>query len=170
MPTVLDGVSSNENVSLRWVPAIANPAAPKLATEINAASSVALECLLTQNFSPDASVNRISLRRMCSRQARERNGQVTRTIADLLGVYDPQDLTSPVSKAYAALEPGATGYLVARWGVHVDTPWAAGDLVDVYPVEVGMRVKVSPEDDNELQFKASLSVSGEVQDDVAVVA
>ena len=57
MPTVLDGVSSNETVSLRWVETLADPLAPTLA-EINTASSVALECLMTQNFDIDFSVDR----------------------------------------------------------------------------------------------------------------
>lgn len=170
MPTVLDGVASNETVSLKWVATLANPAAPSLATEINAATSVQLECLLTEAFSPDATVEKAQLRRMCSRQVRERNGRVTRTVADLVGVYDPQDLAAPVSKAYVALEPGAQGFLVVRWGVHVDTPWAAADLVDVYPVEVGFRAKIAAADNDELQFKAGISISGDVQEDVALVA
>lgn len=170
MPTVLDGVASNETVSLKWVEALATPSAPSLATEVNAATTVTLECLLTQTFSPDATVEKAQLRRMCSRQVRERNGAVTRTIADLVGVYDPQDLAGPLSEAYAALTPGATGYLVVRWGVHVDTAWAVGDLVDVYPVEVGYRAKIAAADNDELQFKAGVSISGEVQEDVALVA
>lgn len=170
MPTVLDGVASNETVSLTWVEDIADPSAPSLATEIDAATSVKLECLLTQTFSPDATVEKAQLRRMCSRQVRERNGMVTRTIADLIGVYDPQDLAAAVSEAYAALTPGATGFLVARWGVHVDTAWTAGDLVDVYPVEVGYRAKIAAADNDELQFKAGVSIIGEVHEDVALVA
>lgn len=170
MPDVLDGVSSNETVSLKWVETIAVTTAPDLSTEINAGTSVALECLLTETFSPDASVEKASLRRMCSRQARERNGIVTRTIADLVGVYDPQDLAADVSKAYAALVPGDTGFLVVRWGVNVDTPWTAGDLVDVYPVEIGYRTKIAAADNDELQFKAGISIIGEVKEDVALVA
>lgn len=170
MPTVLDGVSSNETVSLKWVEAIAVTTAPDLSTEINAAGSVTLECLLTETFSPDASVEKAQLRRMCSRQVRERNGLVTRTVADLVGVYDPQDLAAAVSKAYVALNPGDTGFLVVRWGVHVDEAWAVGDLVDVYPVEVGYRTKIAAADNDELQFKAGISVIGEVKEDVALVA
>src|SRR5690349_6888614 len=103
MPTVLDGVSSNETVSLKWVETIANPLAPDLSTEINAATSVSLECLVVGNFDIDFSVDRTQLRRMCSRQVRERSGPVTYSIQDLFVVYDPQDLAAPVSAAYAAL-------------------------------------------------------------------
>jgi hypothetical protein len=170
MPTVLDGVSSNETVSLKWVETIADPTAPSLATEINAASSVSLECLVVGNFDIDFSVDRTQLRRMCSRQVRERSGPVTYSIQDLFVVYDPQNLAAPVSAAYAALQDGATGYLVERRGVHVDTAWAAGDLVRVIPVEVANANPAPPEDDNELQARVAFTVIGEVQKDVAVVA
>lgn len=170
MPTVLDGVSSNETVSLRWVKTIADPTAPSLATEINAVSSVALECLVVGNFDIDFSVDRTQLRRMCSRQVRERSGPVTYSIQDLFVVYDPQNLAAPVSKAYAALQDGETGYLVERRGVHVDTAWAAGDLVRVIPVEVANANPAPPEDDNELQARVAFTVIGEVQKDVAVAA
>lgn len=170
MPTVLDGVSSNETISLRWVESIATPTAPSLATEINAASSVALECLITNTLNVDFSIERTQLRRMCSRQVRERSGPVTYSIEDIFVVYDPQNLAAPVSEAYAALTDGATGYLVERRGIHVDTAWAAGDLVRVIPVEVGNANPAPPEDDNELQARIAFTIIGEVQKDVAVVA
>ena len=85
-------------------------------------------------------------------------------------VYDPQDMEAPVSAAYAALTDGATGYLVERRGVHVDTAWAAGDLVRVIPVEVANANPAPPEDDNELQARIAFTVIGEVQKDVAVAA
>jgi len=170
MPTVLDGVSSNETISLKWVETLANPLAPDLSTEINAVSSVALECLVVGQFDIDFSVDRTQLRRMCSRQVRERSGPVTYSIQDLFVVYDPQDMAAPVSAAYAALQDGATGYLVERRGVHVDTAWAVGDLVRVIPVEVANANPAPAEDDNELQARIAFTVIGEVQKDVALVA
>ena len=170
MPTVLDGVSSNETVSLKWVETLADPLAPSLATEINAASSVALECLVVGQFNIDFSVDRTQLRRMCSRQVRERSGPVTYSVQDLFVVYDPQDMAAGVSAAYAALTDGASGYLVERRGVHVDTAWAAGDLVRVIPVEVANANPAPPEDDNELQARIAFTVIGEVQKDIAVAA
>lgn len=169
MPTVIPGVSSDATVSLKWVAAIANTSAPKLATEINAVTSVSLECLLTENFAPDASAEVVANRRMCSKQVFERGGTITYTIADLIAAYDPQDLAAPLSKAYVALEPGAEGFLVARWGVDVDTAWATGDLVDVYPVEVAFRSKMAPELNSELKFKAKPLIVGTVVEDVAIV-
>lgn len=169
MPTIIPGVASDETVSVKFVQTLADPAAPKL-TELNAASAVQLECLLTENFAPDASADTTQIRRMCSKQTQERAGTVTRTIADLVGAYDPQDLAAPISKAYAALAPGATGFLVVRWGIHVDTAWATGDLVDVFPVEIAFRAKMAPEQSSELKFKAKPLVTGTVVEDVPLAA
>lgn len=170
MPTVLDGVSSNETVSLKWVETLANPSAPDLSTEINAVSSVALECLIDGGFDIDFTVERKDLRRMCSRQVRQRSGPVTYSVQDVFVVYDPQDLAAPVSAAYAALTDGATGYLVERRGVHVDTAWAVGDLVRVIPVEVANANPAPPEDDDELKARVAFTVIGQVLKDVAIVA
>lgn len=171
MPTVLDGIASNETVSVKWVTTIADTTAPKLATEINAATSANLECLMTEKFSPDASVDKVTLRRACSAAVRERNGAVTQTIADIVAVYDPQAaLTTALNKAYTNLVRGAQGYLVVRWGKHVDTAWAVGDKVDVYPVEIGFRTKIAGADNDELQFKAGVAIRGDVKEDVALVA
>lgn len=169
MPDVLDGVASNETVSVMLVAAYADPEVPDLSTEYNAVTSVDASCLLVDPISPDASFEKASLRRACSREVRERAGRVTRTIADIVGVYDPQDLSAPVSELYAALEPGSVWYLTVRWGVHIDTPAAAGDLVDIYKVEVGMRTKIAAADNDELQFKAGLAILN-FWEDVVLVA
>lgn len=171
MPTIIDGIASNESVSVKWVATIADTAAPKLSTEIDAATSASLECLMTEKFSPDASFDRVSMRRACSATVRERAGSRTRTIADIVAVYDPQAaLTTALNAAYKSLAPLALGYLVVRWGKHVDTAWAVGDKVDVYPVEVGYRTKVAGADNEELTFKAGIVIRGDVKEDVAIVA
>lgn len=158
MPTILDGVSTNETEGLRWVEAFADPTAPDLSTEYNALTSVPFECLMTQRFNPDASVTKSDLRRMCSDKVRQRAGAETRTIADIIAVYDPQDLAAAVSAAYAALEKGAVGFLVDLRGVHLDTPAAAGDLVTIYKVSVDFRIELVGADNDEYQFKAGISV------------
>ena len=117
MPTIITGVASDETVSVKWVPTIADVNAPKLATEINAATAVTLECLLTETFSPDASAEVGEVRRMCSKQVQQRGGTVTLTIEDPDLRLRPAGLTSAaINKAYAALVQGAKGYLVVRWG------------------------------------------------------
>lgn len=170
MPTIPAAIPSDGTVSVRWVPAIADTTAPKLATEINAVGSVALECYLKENFSPDASTDAVEDRRMCSKQVFQTAGTTTVTISDLIGVYDPQDLAAVASKAYVALAPGANGFLVVRWGVDVDTAWTVGDLVDVFPVTIANRIKLAPEQNSQLKFKATPMVTGNYDEDVVLAA
>lgn len=168
-------VPSDGTVALKWVPAIADTSAPKLATEINAAGAVALECYLKENFSPGADAQTAEDRRMCSKQVFATPGTVTYTIEALVGTYDPQDPTgtTEASKAYAALVPGAKGFLVARWGIDLegaDAAWTAGQFVDVYPVTIASRSKVAPEQNSQLQFRSVPVITGSVAEDVALVA
>lgn len=159
MPTLLDGVSTEETEGVQWVVNIAAPGTSvSLASEFSAATSVALECLMTQKIAPDGSVEMASLRRACSSKVRQRAGAKTRTIARLVSVYDPQDLAAPLSKAYVALAEGNVGFLVIKRGVHLDTAPAAGDLVTIYKVEVTQRIELQAADNDEFQFGADFAV------------
>lgn len=159
MPTILDGVSTNETEGVKWVEDIATPATSiLLATEYNAATSVDLECLMVEKINPDGSVELTTLRRACSTKGRQRAGVETRTIADIVAVYDPQDLAAPVSKAYVTLEKGATGFLVIKRGIHLDTPAAVADLATIYKVQVTHRIELQGADNDEYQFKAGIAV------------
>lgn len=169
--TVPPGVAADGAVSVKFVTALANPAAPSLATEINAASSVDLTCLLTKDgFSPAGEAAAITDERLCSKQVFEDFGTVTYSTDALTYIYDPQTPASASNKAYAALVTGTTGFLVVRWGKDVDIAWAAGDKVDVYPVKVGPRIKQAPEANSKLKVQQKPYVTGPVQQDVAVVA
>lgn len=171
MPTTVPAaVPSDGFVKLKWVTTIANPAAPSLATEINAASSLDLECYLKEMFTPKTEAAAVEDRRMCSKQVFQTPGTYTYTIDDLVAVYDVQNAASVANKAYAALTPGATGYLVARWGMDSDTAYAAGQKVDVFPVTLGPRVKLPPEANSQLKFTVKPFVTSTVQSDVAIAA
>ncbi len=171
MPTIIPGVASDETVSVKWVATIADTSAPKLATEINAATSVQLECLFTEMFSPTASADVGEISRMCSKTKQQRGGSVSKGIDDVVYAYDPQALsTAAINKAYATLVQGTKGFLVVRWGKHVDTAWAVGDKVDVWPVEVSYGpFKLAPETNSELKAKSGLLVIGTVAEDKAIV-
>lgn len=159
MPDILDGVSTEETESVKWVLDIADPASgPDLTTEYNAATSVELNCLMTAKIAPDGSVEVASLRRACSSKVRQRAGAKTRTIARIVAVYDPQDLGADVSAAYVALEEGTQGFLVIRRGIHIDTPAQDGDLVTIYKVEVTQRIELQAADNDEYQFGADFAV------------
>lgn len=156
---LLDGVSTNETEAVTLVADIADPAnGLSLATEYNAATSVDLECLMVEKVNPDGSVELTTLRRACSTKGRQRAGVETRTVADIVAVYDPQDLAAPVSAAYAALTKNSEWFLVIRRGIHLDTAPTAGDLVTIYKVTVTHRVELQGADNDEYQFKAGISV------------
>lgn len=158
-PEILDGVSTNETEAVTWVEDIADPATGvDLTTEYNAATSVPLECLMVERINPDGTVEMTTLRRACSTKGRQRAGVETRTIADLVAVYDPQDLTADVSKAYAALVKSAEGFLVMRRGKHLSEAAAANDLVTIYKVQITHRVELQGADNDEYQFKAGVAV------------
>lgn len=170
MATPPTGVASDETVSV-WFCEAVTLAGPKIATELDAVTSVRLECLLTENFAPDGSATVAETRRMCSKQVTQRGGTVTKTIGDLTYAYDPQAaLTAAINLAYAALTEGAQGFLVVRWGIHVDVALAAAQKVDVYPVEITHRQKMAPEQNSELKCKSGVVVIGEVVEDVALAA
>ena len=158
MPNFPSGVASDENVRVIWVPSIADPAAPKLATEINAATAVDLTCVLTENWGPDYSVETSEIRRMCSKTATQRGGAVTYTFPDFVFAYDAQAaLTTAINAAYAVLQQGAEGFIVVAYGIHVDTPLAAGDKVDVWNGQVTAGpLKLLPEANSELKAKSSV--------------
>jgi hypothetical protein len=171
MPTTVPAaIPSDGFVTLKWVPAIANVSAPSLGTELNAASALALECYLKENFAPGADTTAVEDRRMCSKQVFNTAGTTTYTIEDIVATYDPQNAASLANKAYAALVPGTNGFLVARWGMDVDTALAAAQKVDIYPVTIANRIKMAPETNSQLKFKARIMVTGPVVTDVAIAA
>lgn len=172
MPTTVPpGVPADGAVKVAFVTALADPAAPKIATEIKAVSSVEATCLLTSDgFKPGASDATINDTRLCSKQVFEDLGQVTYTIDNITYVYDVQGGSTESNALYAAIPRGTTGYLVARWGKDVDVDWAVGDKVDVYPVTMGTQVKLPPEANSKLKVQQKPFVSGPVQTDVALVA
>jgi len=53
----------------------------------------------------------------------------------------------------------------------VDTAWAVGDKVDVWPVEISYGpVKLAPEANSELKAKSGVLVTGTLASDKALVA
>lgn len=157
--TILDGVSTEETEAVRWIKSIANPdAGVDLATEWDAVTSVALECLMTEKINPDGSVEMASLRRACSSKVRQRAGAKTRTIARMTMVYDPQNLASNVSKAYVALAEGEQGFIAIKRGIHLSEAATGGDLVTLYKVEVTQRIELQAADNDEFQFGVDIAV------------
>lgn len=160
-------VSTNGTVTARFVPAIANPAVPKL-TELNAVSHIDLSCYLTgDGLSTETSENTTDDPRLCSKQVFEARGDFTDTM-EITYVFNP---ASPADdEARIGLPPGTQGFIVLRWAVDSEDPFVIGDLVDVYPVEMGAQKKNTPARNGVHKITQKPFVTGAVKRDVALVA
>lgn len=153
-------------VSTLLLPALANTAVPKL-TEINVASKVDISCyLVTPGITSSAEQARIPDPRGCSRQDFSKLGKSTWT-ASAQYVENPGDET--YNEAYDSLVPDSYWWVIERRGIPFDTPYAVGQLVDVYPIQAGLRVPLK-ESGQVLRINQELALVGNVQQNVAIVA
>lgn len=168
----LPGIIARGKGTVLFVPAIANIMAPKL-TELNAASALNLSCLL-YGFAPGVDQASVAKVRYCYETEVEQPGVAKYTIPDITYDYDPQAITSADPyKHYAAMAPGTLGYLVDRRGFGKDQALAVGQIVDVYPVILGVRKReaIDPTAEGEtLRVTQKVFVRADPALDVALVA
>lgn len=169
------GVSSDGMVKVAFVPTIAGieAATPKiLLNELTAVGAVDLTCYMTAAIDPTASENSSTDWRFCTKQVFEDFGTVTYGFNELNYVYDAQLATDTgsINKAYTVLKKGIRGFLVVAWGKDAETDWKLGDIVDVYPVRLGVQRKMAPEQNSKLKIAQKPYVLGKVQEDLAVAA
>lgn len=170
-----DGVQAEGNVSVVFVAGgVANPSSPTLA-EIT--GGVELSGFIKGGtFSPTGDQATGDDRRLASRETYQVLGRVSRGFDDVQYVYNPQELGTPGhadNAAYEALTEGTQGDLIVRWGVDADTAYAAGDVVDVTPIEAGARRKVGPAENDEfarLVTAQKWGVTGPTSEDAVVAA
>lgn len=141
-----EGVSTLGKETLIWVPDLAVPTAPTVA-ELTSASAIWL-ANAARGFSPSGDQPATQDIRLGTKTAGEAAGRATVSIDDVTYVYDPQlvGATTPNDqvKHYDSMEPGMLGYLVDRRGLDNETvDVAAGQIVDVYRVELGERRRVA---------------------------
>lgn len=171
-----EGVPVLGNTSVRWVATIADAAAPKLATELNAASPASLDIscyLLADAWEPAQDVSKGSApRRLCERSQFERFTTTTVQLGDLRYVISPQAAAaSDGKKAYEVLTEGLSGYFVERLGLDAKTSaWAVGQFVNVIPVTLGPRLIVGDTDENgDYTVMQPVSIRSARTDNVAIV-
>ncbi len=158
-------VPNDGNVKVAYVTTIANTAAPTVA-ELTAGSTKDLSCYLTaEGLTPGTDEQVTPDDRLCSRQTFERRGRFTNTM-EIGYVHNPT--SAPNNVAYTTLDPGVSGYLVVRWGTAYETAFAAGDIVDVYPITAGEQRKSPPTANSVLTAMQKLFVTNTVQKDVTV--
>lgn len=159
-------VPTNGTTGAVWVEAIADIDAPEL-DEITAVTSLDISCYLTgDGLDPQTSEQNIEDPRLCSKQVYEQPGDFTESL-EVTYVFNP---ASPGdNEASLTLQPGAQGFVPIRWGVDSDEPYAAGDIVDVYPVTAGQQRKQKPDRNGVHRIMQKLFVTGRVAKDVAIV-
>lgn len=163
------GVSADGTTKVTFVPTIAG-AAPTL-VELNA--GVDLSCYFTADgFSMTGSQDRSEDQRLCSTQNLQGMGRYSPTIDPIVYVFDPQDPenTDDNNEAYATLTPGTSGYFVVRMGLPAGTAWAAGQFVWIDRIVLGQQIPLPPEANSVLKVTQEVAVTGNRQQDVAVVA
>lgn len=123
----------------QFVPVIANTSAPTL-VEIIAAAGLDVSCYLFDSTArPGQNTNTVTLeRRVCDGAQYEQIGITTYSGGEALWALDPQAAAgSDGKKAWEKLTPGTKGFFVRRLGIDVNTDFAVGQFVDVFPVELG---------------------------------
>jgi len=139
-----DAIPTLGNTKVKAVVAIADMLLPKLATEINAASSVDISCFLyPAGWSPTGSTAKgTKPLRLCNKSAQEQLNRTTYSLADLQYVYAPQGVAAaPANAAKTLLASGTSIYLVERLGLDSDdTPFVVGQLTRVHYVTLGDQI------------------------------
>lgn len=171
-------VTANGKDSWFFVPAIANKTAPT-AAEVNAAAGMNISCYLWAEFEGvTSSTGKVTLPRLlCEVNQYEANDVTTFTSTDLDFAMAPQAAAaSDGKKAWDKFKAGGlSGFLVRRQGITADqtaSEAAAGQFVDVIPVEVGKAVpgKTSTDSSGAYRATAPVAITGEPAWNVAVAA
>jgi hypothetical protein len=161
-------VPADGNLKVAFVATIAVPGAPTEA-ELTAGSVEDLSCYLTgTGYNPSTDEQTITDERLCSRATFERPGRYSDSL-EVTYVFNPDSPGDDV--AYQTLAYLEEGYIVTRWGVPYETAFAAGDIVDVTPVQCGIQRKQPGAANSVLMAMQKLFIpSPGVQRDVTVAA
>lgn len=160
-------VQADGNLKVLFVPTIADTEAPTVG-ELTAGTVIDLSCYLTgDGFTPNTDEQTVTDERICTRQTFEQPGRYQDQL-DLAYVYNI--LSAGDDAARIALTQLRVGNIVARWGQDFEDAVTAGDIVDVYPVKLGVQKKQPPVANSVLRIAQKPFVIGKVQRDVEVAA
>ena len=131
------------NVKVKVAVAVADMTAPKLATEINAATSVELSCaFMAAGWTPTGSQGKgTKMRRLCSKFDVEQLNPVQFSLGALQ--YSTGDPQNPESDIVDLMVEGARVYVVERLGMDAeDEPFATTQKTRTHYIELGEPIKV----------------------------
>jgi hypothetical protein len=150
-----EGTPTLGNTKVKAVLSITALDAPKIATEVDAATSVDISCYLyPEGWGPTATTNKGTKRaRLCTREQLEQLNRTTYSWAALQYVHDPQGADSdPGNEARELLQEGLKLYLVERQGLDADAAWTVGDRVRTHYVELGPQIESGDVTDENGEF------------------
>lgn len=157
------------NVATWLVPAIADTAAPSLATDLAAPDDVS--CYLTPDgFAVTVDQATITDERLCSTETFGQPGRKTYGLS-LTGIDNTNSANEATDNVLVdTLVEGTDMFLVRRRGVPFDQPLAIGDKVTVIPFKPGVKQDVPMEANSVLRSTWTGFITGSVQTEVAIVA
>lgn len=162
------------NDSWLFVPAVAVTTAPTVA-EVEASAGFNLSCsLFGEQDGFTATTDKVTLpRRLCETVTFESNGPTSYSAPDLMVSFDPQaDAGDDGKKAWEAMDDNSYGFLIRRQGKTATTVVAAGEFVDVVPVQLATKVptKTGTGADGVYAFTQAVSITDTPAWNVAVAA
>lgn len=141
------------NIKIKVCVAIADMTAPKLATEINAATSVDMSCAFTADgWKPSKTQNKgTKKRRLCSKSDVEQLNPALNAIDQL--IYSLGDPQNPEDTIATLMADGAKLYVVERLGMDAeDTAFAVGQKVRTHYIELGESYPMYDTSDDNAEF------------------
>lgn len=151
-----EGTPTLGNIKVVAAVAVADETAPKLATEVKAASSVELSmALYPAGWNPGATVNKgTKPPRLGSTTQQEQFNRTTYTLASLQYVYDPQaDDTDPNNAAKAMLTEGSEVYILEGRGISAEEgDFAVGTRTRSHHVRLGPQIPQGDTTDENGEF------------------
>lgn len=106
--------------------------------------------------------------RLGALQTYEALGLENFTLPDLTYIENVQGVGTGTPKG--VMTPDTDGWLICRWGDLASTDWALADVVDAFPVSLGMRWKVRTTTDEfgRIAYQQVVAVTGAALLDLAI--
>ncbi|XTZ17045.1 hypothetical protein ACQSSU_06610 [Micromonospora echinospora] len=160
-------VPSDGTLRIDFVPTIAVRTAPTVA-ELTAVGAQELAGYVTgDGFNPSGEQATVTDERIASTQTFEQPGRKSKSLT-VTYVHNPADPTN--NEAYLTMTEGVAGFIVTRYGVPRAQAYAAGDIVDVWPVTAGEPMKNWNGANSVHTATQRLFVTGDVVIDAVVAA
>ncbi|GAB3988878.1 phage tail tube protein [Nocardioides marmoraquaticus] len=168
------GTKAYLRVKRIFIPAVAGAAGPTVAESTGASALDVTNMFYDSSARPSQTTNMARApKREGDAETYEFVGETQATYGEVRYAHNPQAATgSPGRKAFETFPPGTTGWIEERWGMNRDIDIAAGQKVELIPVEFGPQI-ITREGDGEgaeVAIQQAIAQTGPRRSDVAVLA